>query len=111
MDKNFSMVDFVTQKIFKEGKTIEETTQEYINLIDKEIKKELSKKRYKMDNFEIEPGIIISKLDIKDGDTLIITVDADIWDIDTASEICKMVSRVFPNNNIVTTFKGIEIEK
>jgi hypothetical protein len=58
---------------------------------------------------EIEPGIIISKLDIKDGDNIIITIDRDIWDIDVASEICKMVSKIFPNNNIVTTFKGIEI--
>ena len=62
-----------------------------------------------MNKFEIEPGIIISKLDVKDGDTLIITVDMDIWDIDAASEICKMTSKIFPNNNIVTTFKGIEI--
>jgi hypothetical protein len=45
MDKNFSIVNFVAQKIFKEGKTIEETTQEYINLINKEVEKELSKKR------------------------------------------------------------------
>ena len=61
--------------------------------------------------FEIEPGVIISKLDLKDGDTIIITVDMDIWDVDTASEICKIVSKIFPNNNIVTTFKGISIEK
>ena len=62
-------------------------------------------------NFEIEPGIIISKLNIKNGDTLIITVDMDIWDINTTSKICKIVSEIFPNNNIVTTFKGIEIDK
>ena len=59
--------------------------------------------------FEIEPGIIISKLDIEDGDNIIITVDMDIWDIDAVSEICKIVSKIFPNNNIITTFKGIEI--
>lgn len=59
--------------------------------------------------FKIEPGIIISKLDLKDGDNIIITVDMDIWDIDAASELCKIVSEIFPNNNIVTTFKGIEI--
>jgi hypothetical protein len=34
----------------------------------------------------------------------------DIWDIDTASEMCKIVSKRFPNNNVVTTFKGIEIK-
>jgi short-subunit dehydrogenase involved in D-alanine esterification of teichoic acids len=59
--------------------------------------------------FKIEPGIIISKLDLKDGDNIIITVDRDIWDVDTASEIYQIASKVFPNNNIVITLKGIEI--
>ena len=59
--------------------------------------------------FEINPGIIVSKLDIKDGDTILITIDKDMWDIDVASEMCKIVSEIFPNNNVVTTFKGIEI--
>lgn len=59
--------------------------------------------------FEIEPGIIISKLNVKDGDTLIITVDTDIWDMDVASKICKIVSEIFPNNNIITTLKGFDI--
>lgn len=63
-----------------------------------------------MDKFEIEPGIIISKLDLKDGDNIIITVDMDIWDVDAVSEICKMASKIFPNNNIIATFKGIEIK-
>ena len=62
-----------------------------------------------MNGFEIEPGIIISKLNIKDGDTIFVTIDMDIWDIDTASEMCKIISKIFPNNNVVTTFKGIEI--
>jgi len=35
--------------------------------------------------FEIEPGIVISKLDLKDGDNIIITIDMDIWDIDVAA--------------------------
>lgn len=60
--------------------------------------------------FEIEPGIIASKLDIKDGDTIIITVDMDIWDVNAASEVCKMANYMFPNNNVVTTFKGIDIK-
>ena len=59
--------------------------------------------------FEIEPGIIISKLDLKDGDNIIITVDMDIWDVDVASEMCKIISEIFPNNNVLATFKGIEI--
>lgn len=64
----------------------------------------------KKKEFEIEPGIIISKLDLKDGDNIIITVDMDNWDIDVASEMCKIVSKIFPNNNVITTFKGIEIK-
>lgn len=62
-----------------------------------------------MNKFEIEPGIVISKLDLKDGDTIIITVDRDIWNVDAAFEMRQIASKVFPNNNIVITFKGIEI--
>ena len=62
-----------------------------------------------MNQIDIEPGVIIKKLDIKDGDTIIITIDIDKWDVDEAYEIYKMVAKVFPNNNIVTTFKGIDI--
>lgn len=61
------------------------------------------------EEFEMQPGIIISKLDIKDGDTIIVTIDTDIWDVDEAYEVHKIVSKTLPNNNIVTTFKGIEI--
>ena len=60
-------------------------------------------------NFEIEPGIIMSKLDLKDGDTIIITVDEDIYDFDTAYEVHNMVTREFPNNKVLTIPKGIEI--
>ena len=59
--------------------------------------------------FEIEPGIIISKLDLKDDDNIIITVDMDIWDVNAASEMCKIVSKMFPYNNVMAIFKGIEI--
>ena len=60
--------------------------------------------------FEIEPGIIISKLNIKDGDTLIITVDTDIWDLDAASRMVNLFSKIFPWNNIICKFKGFDIE-
>jgi hypothetical protein len=61
--------------------------------------------------FEIKPGVIISKLDIKDGDNIIVTIDPDIWDVDAASEICRIVSETFPNNNVMVTFKGVELKK
>ena len=63
-----------------------------------------------MNQIDIEPGVIIKKLDIKDGDTILITIDIDKWDVDEAYEIYKMVVKVFPNNNIITTFKGIDIK-
>lgn len=61
--------------------------------------------------FEIEPGIIASKLDLKEKDTILITIDTDKWTIEDGYSIFKMVSKTFPNNQIVATLKGIEIEK
>ena len=60
--------------------------------------------------FEIQPGIIISKLNIKNGDTLIITIDMDIWDIETAQQMMDYFQKIFPNNNILCTLKGFDIE-
>ena len=62
-----------------------------------------------MNGFEIEPGIIISKLDLKDGDTLVIVIDPDIWDIETAQQMMDCSQRIFPNNNIICTLKGFDI--
>lgn len=62
-----------------------------------------------MDNFEIEPGIIISKLDIKDGDTITVTIDMDIWDLNHATEMLYAYKEIFPNNKVVGELKGIEI--
>ena len=59
--------------------------------------------------FEIKPGIIISKLDIKPGETILITVDTDIWDIETTQHIMDLFQKWFPNNNIVCTLKGFDI--
>lgn len=61
--------------------------------------------------FKIEPGIIISKLDLKEKDTILITIDTDKWSIEEGYNIFKIVSKTFPNNQIVMTLKGIEIEK
>lgn len=62
-----------------------------------------------MDNFEIEPGIIISKLDIKDGDTITVTIDMDIWDLNHATEMLYAYKEIFPNNKVVGELKGMEI--
>lgn len=63
-----------------------------------------------MNKFEIEPDIIISKLDIKDGDTILMIIDTDKWDVTRAAEMLHTYEEIFPNNNIVITFKGIEIK-
>lgn len=60
-------------------------------------------------NFEIEPGIITSKLDLKDGDTIIITIDDNIYDFESTYEEWKIVSKKFPNNKVLVVCKGIEI--
>jgi len=62
-----------------------------------------------MNNFEIEPGIIISKLDLKDGDTIIVTIDTDKWDLKHAGEMLYAYKEIFPNNKVVGALKGMKI--
>lgn len=59
--------------------------------------------------YEIAPGLIASKLDLKDGDTIIITIDEDIYDFESVYEVYKIVNREFPNNKVLVVRKGIEI--
>lgn len=61
-------------------------------------------------NFEINPGIIISKINLKEDDTILVTIDLDKYDLDEAYHISKLMFNFFPNNKVITTFKGIEIE-
>lgn len=60
-------------------------------------------------NFEINPSIIISKLDLKEDDTILVTIDLDRYDLDEAYDIFKIMVNSFPNNNVVTTFNGVGI--
>ena len=59
--------------------------------------------------YEIEPGVIISKLDVKDGDTITVTIDTDKWDIIRATEMLYAYREIFPHNKIVGVLKGMEI--
>lgn len=61
-------------------------------------------------NFKINPGIIISKLDLKEDDTILVTIDLDRYDLDAAYDIFKIMVNSFPNNNVMTTFNGVEIK-
>lgn len=62
-----------------------------------------------MDKFEINPGIIISKIDLKEDDTILVTIDIDRYDVDEAYHISKLMVNSFPNNKVITTFNGVEI--
>lgn len=62
-----------------------------------------------MNKFEIEPDVIISKLDIKDGDVITVTIDTDKWDFTQATEMLYAYKEIFPNNKIVGVLKGMEI--
>lgn len=61
--------------------------------------------------FEIQPGVIASKLDLKENDVILITVDLDKYDVDETYSMFQMICSEFPNNKVVCTFKGITIEK
>ena len=57
--------------------------------------------------FETEPGVIISKLDIKDGDTITVTIDTDKWDFVKATKMLFTYREIFPHNKIVGVLKGM----
>ena len=61
-------------------------------------------------NIEINPGIIISKLDLKEDDTILVTIDLDKYDLNEAYDIFKIIVNSFPDNRVVTTFNGVEIK-
>lgn len=57
------------------------------------------------------PGIIISQLSLKDGDTIVVTMDTDIWDINAAINIRDVVIKNFPNQSVAVACKGLELSK
>ena len=59
--------------------------------------------------FETELGVIISTLDIKDGDTITVTIDTDKWDFVKATKVLFTYREIFPHNKIVGVLKGMEI--
>lgn len=63
-----------------------------------------------MNKFKIEPGIILSKLDLKEDDTILVTIDLDKYDLTEAYDIFKIMINSFPDNKVVTTFNGVEIK-
>ena len=52
----------------------------------------------------------IETLKINPDDTIIVTADTDIWDIDEISNIIKIFGETFPKNTIIAKLKGFDIE-
>lgn len=57
-----------------------------------------------------QPATTPFDLTLYRGDTLVIQVDQDKFDIEEASKLTELYREQFPNNNIICTFEGIEIK-
>ena len=57
------------------------------------------------------PGIALSILDLKDGDTIVVTMDPDIWDVNAAINIRDVLVKNFPNQSVAVACKGLELSK
>ena len=59
---------------------------------------------------EIDTDVIVSKLNVKDDDTIVVTIDLDIFDLNDGVVYLNMLKDIFPNNVILISFKGMEFE-
>lgn len=50
------------------------------------------------------------KLTINKGDTIVLQFDQDVWDLDEAQQLAKVWQDTYPHNQIMVTFKGMEIK-
>lgn len=57
----------------------------------------------------MNPSISCCELTLLPTDTLVIQFDQDIWDLEEANQIIKHITKLYPKNNIMTIFKGIEL--
>lgn len=55
-------------------------------------------------------GINFKSFSVKPNDTIVATIDMDIWDLDAAQSLYNILVKVFPTNTVVITFKGVDIE-
>ena len=50
------------------------------------------------------------ELTINRGSTIVLQFDQDIWDLDEAQQLAKVWQDEYPHNQIMVTFKGMEIK-
>ena len=63
------------------------------------------------DELEVIDGIILSKFKVESDDVILMTVDIDKFTLDETEQMFQNLVRLFPKHTILTTFKGIEINK
>ena len=51
----------------------------------------------------------IPELTLRQNDTLVLEFDQDIWNLDEAEQIIKVISKLYPKNKIMVLFKGMKI--
>lgn len=51
----------------------------------------------------------ITDITLNKGDTLVLKFDQDIWDLNEANQIANHIMTIYPNNNILIIFNGIEL--
>ena len=63
-----------------------------------------------MINDDIGLRFDISTLKIDKGDTIILTFDTELWDVNQIQKIMEYISNQFYDNKVIAKLKGIEIE-
>ena len=57
-----------------------------------------------------DKAVMLSGFYPKEGETIFLTVDLEKIDIDLASEWCKYLAELFPQNNVMVKLDGMTIE-
>lgn len=59
---------------------------------------------------QILKGITLSTFHPEIGETIIVTIDPELYDIDLGSKIHDCMCNCFPQNNVIVRFTGITFE-
>jgi hypothetical protein len=61
--------------------------------------------------FEILPQLnTVNEISLRPGDTLVVKLDQEKWDVEGAEIIYEVLAKAFPKNQILVLFDGIELE-
>lgn len=60
-------------------------------------------------DYKIPTLFAIPELTLRQNDTLVLEFDQDIWDLIEAEQMMKAVSKIYPKNKLMASFKGIKI--